>query len=102
MGLAFPKPESRAREKQQRKRTKEAIRRDVYREVTIRDGRRCRSCGSRVHLHHHHLRFRSKGGADTSANLLLLCAVCHDDLHGYRLGITGTDANKVLRFVRRG
>jgi 5-methylcytosine-specific restriction endonuclease McrA len=47
--------------------------------VDVRDGLRCRICGeyAGVDIQHHHIVYRSKGGEDTTANLISLCANCH-------------------------
>ena len=102
-GMLFEKPESRTAEKAARLARKERERREAYRLVERRDGYRCRSCGERWTSGegHHHLKFRSGGGADTTANLLLLCQRCHADVHAYRLTLVGTNANRSLRFERR-
>lgn len=100
VGLAFPKPNARAAEKDTARKLKEAQRRIVYRLVTKRD-KVCRCCQAKgPGLHHHHLKFRSTGGQDTEANLYLLCPTCHADVHGYRLTVIGDDARFTLRFER--
>ena len=45
--------------------------------VDIRDRGRCRECGERYGLEHHHARFRSAGGKDDEDNIVLLCGWCH-------------------------
>lgn len=100
MPLKFAKPESRAAEKIDARKAREAHQRVIYRLVTKRD-RVCRNCKAKgPGLHHHHLRYRSKGGEDSEKNLLLLCGRCHADCHGYRLHIEGDDARHQLLFVR--
>lgn len=32
----------------------------------------------------HHLKLRSKGGTNALSNLILLCAKCHNEVHGIR------------------
>lgn len=52
--------------------------------VCERDGNRCRRCGHGVlspWRHLHHRRRRSQGGTDGLANLVLLCARCHREVH---------------------
>lgn len=98
--MRFPKPESRAAEKAQKQRAKLFNRRSVWRFVKERDHHRCRNCSSTRGLHHHHIQFLSRGGNDSSENVVLLCAECHADIHAYRLHIVGMDANKQLKFVR--
>lgn len=45
--------------------------------VSVRDGGRCRQCGSTEQLHFDHVIPVSRGGANTVANIQLLCAVCN-------------------------
>ncbi len=49
--------------------------------VLRRDGWRCQQCGSRTNLQVHHIRLRSRSGADTEENLITLCSGCHDEIH---------------------
>lgn len=72
--------------------------RKVYATVNARDKYRCRACGDHCHPyvsealkkgHHHHVRFRSRGGADHSSNVCLLCAFCHAFVHDHKLIVTG-------------
>lgn len=93
-GAPCPKP-SFTRDKQQAKRERDRHWQDVRRQVLERDGRRCRVCHVKQGTDVHHIRFRSVGGDNTTANLACLCAVCHSAVHSYRLAITG-DANKRL------
>jgi hypothetical protein len=82
--------------------------RTVCRLVTAREGGCCRVCGKRCGgmgllnaSHHHHITYRSAGGADTIENLCLLCAPCHDMVHVKKtLRIEG-DAELGLTFWRR-
>jgi len=48
--------------------------------VARRDGG-CVICGSKTHLHNHHLRKRSKQGSDRTNNQVTLCKDCHADVH---------------------
>ena len=50
-------------------------------QVLQRDGWRCQSCGRTTQLQVHHIRFRSRSGADAENNLITLCAECHSQLH---------------------
>jgi hypothetical protein len=79
-------------------RERESRRRSVYAAVDARDQRQCRCCGRREKLHHHHLTFRSKGGGDDTANVLLLDAYCHALIHARQLWILGSDADKRITF----
>jgi 5-methylcytosine-specific restriction endonuclease McrA len=47
----------------------------------------------------HHVRFRSRGGVDSTANCACLCRMCHAEIHAYRLAVSG-DANGKLKFER--
>jgi 5-methylcytosine-specific restriction endonuclease McrA len=62
----------------------------AYRLVDLRDRGRCRVCGDTSGpMHHHHIRYRSLGGADSSANVALVCARCHADIHAARVRLSG-------------
>lgn len=54
-----------------------SIPQDVKIAVAARDGGRCRQCGSAVDLHFDHVIPWSKGGANTVANIQLLCGPCN-------------------------
>lgn len=95
------KPKSRAREKSQRTKARESTYKANCRLVSIRDAHKCRVCGARDGLQHHHIRFRSQGRDDSTANLLLVCGGCHSDVHAYRLVITG-NADSVVTCEQRG
>jgi len=45
--------------------------------VSVRDGGRCRQCGSTQELHFDHVIPVSRGGANTVANIQLLCGPCN-------------------------
>jgi 5-methylcytosine-specific restriction endonuclease McrA len=45
--------------------------------VSARDGGRCRQCGSTAQLHFDHVIPISRGGANTLANIQLLCGACN-------------------------
>ena len=95
---AQPRPRPREFEQEDKKRELSALERSVRIAVQQRDGRRCRCCGRKDRLHHHHLVFRSKGGAWSSENILLLCSGCHALLHARQLWIFGKNADKRLTF----
>lgn len=59
--------------KQVRRSIPERVRSEVWR----RDGGVCVQCGSRERLEFHHIIPVSRGGADTTRNLELLCEKCH-------------------------
>ena len=54
-----------------------SIPQDVKITVSARDGGRCRQCGSTGDLHFDHVIPWSKGGANTVANIQLLCGPCN-------------------------
>jgi hypothetical protein len=54
-----------------------SIPQDVKIAVAARDGGRCRQCGSTADLHFDHVIPWSKGGANTVANIQLLCGQCN-------------------------
>ncbi len=107
MALAFPKPTV-TRDRVQYKLQREADLRAAIAAVWLRDGSRCRSChhyvthggslGRRGEVHHLVKRSQSTRQRAVTANLVLLCGVCHADVTLYRLIIRGTSANGVLTF----
>ena len=54
-------------------RNSRSIPQDVKIAVAVRDGGRCRQCGSTQELHYDHVIPWSKGGANTVNNIQLLC-----------------------------
>jgi hypothetical protein len=58
-------------------RVRRAIPQDVKIAVSVRDGGRCRQCGSTHQLHFDHVIPVSRGGANTPANVQLLCGPCN-------------------------
>jgi hypothetical protein len=58
-------------------RAKRSIPQDVKIAVSARDGGRCRQCGSTQQLHFDHVIPISRGGANTVANIQLLCGACN-------------------------
>ena len=97
---SIQKPISRAAEKQQRHRDKERVWQQLRRLVLHRDKHTCRACGFREGVDVHHIKMRSAGGDDSTANCAALCRVCHAEIHAYRLFLVGKDANKSLRVER--
>jgi 5-methylcytosine-specific restriction endonuclease McrA len=49
--------------------------------ILERDSWRCQFCGTRSNLQVHHIIYRSHGGLDDEANLITVCASCHDKIH---------------------
>lgn len=85
-----------------------AIRRATWKAVDTRDRRICRACGRlsdpegaglTQRGHRHHIQYRSAGGADETANVVTLCAACHNDEHQHRLKVDG-NADEALTFWR--
>lgn len=93
---SLQKPASKASEKRERTKAREAAYRANCRLVDRRDGHKCRVCGSRDNLMHHHVRFRSQGRDDSTSNLVLLCGSDHADVHAYRLTITGNADSELI------
>jgi hypothetical protein len=103
-----PKPTARVREKAEKVKQTKAHRAEVAKAVARRDGHRCRCCGTACdpnamelmkRAHQHHIVFRSKGGNDTTENLVSLCAWCHADVHAHVLKVEG-NADLGLEFWR--
>ncbi len=61
-----------------------------YRTFT-RDGWRCQvpGCGSRAHLHAHHVIYRSRNGPDEGWNLVSVCRSCHEMIHSGCITVRG-------------
>lgn len=73
--------------------------------VDGRDEGRCRACGKVVPVgqrHHHHLVPRSKGRDDSTSNVVLLCGLCHDQVHGARTLMVEGNADVAVCIARRG
>lgn len=75
--------------------------------VDARDKRECRACGKKSNPdgvgllnrgHRHHIVYRSAGGQDVSANLVTLCATCHNAEHVKRTLRVDGDADERLTF----
>ena len=100
-GLAFPKGQPRIIDRITKKHALAAQERLCRAEVKQRDKGRCRvpNCKqSSAHLHH--IVFRSQGGRWQACNIVSLCVLHHQLVHGGVLSISG-DANKVLTFDGR-
>lgn len=97
MTLGIPKPPSRAAEKKAERRVSDRRWQLVRAVVLARDHFRCRHCQSPFMVDAHHIKFRSAGGKDIPSNLAALCRPCHDEIHAYRLAVSG-DANESLWF----
>jgi hypothetical protein len=58
-------------------RVRRSVPQDVKIAVSVRDGGRCRHCGSTDQLHFDHVIPVSRGGTNTAANVQLLCGSCN-------------------------
>lgn len=105
--FGFPKPRPKIFDKRDQQRERERITREVYALVAERDRRQCRCCGrkgsyeasgSDKALHRHHLVYRSRGGVETSENLISLCRWCHALIHAKQLWPLGTNADRRITF----
>lgn len=97
-GLAIPKPEPRWKSKQAKDTKNASEQKMCYAEVDKRDGPQCRVCCKRVGgiglllaRIHHHLIYRSLGGAHETWNVLSICVRCDDEIH--RLGTLKVHGN---------
>jgi len=88
------KPVPRYVEKLIAKRDKAANMRRVRAAVLARDKGKCRCCGKKGTDLHHCL-YRSRGGRDTTDNLVTTCRTCHDAIHAHVLKVFGEDAATV-------
>ena len=100
---ATPKPAkgSKTREKARAKARQRRSDWFVYQAVDLRDGHLCRlcHCWQGANIERHHIVFRSQCGETTTANVLSLCAECHQSVHAHRVTLSG-DADTVLTVVR--
>lgn len=96
--VRLPKGRPAIFDKRDAQRERDRIQKAVAFAVSERDGRACRCCARKDGLHHHHLVFRSRGGADSTENELLLCKFCHALIHARQLWILGKNADKRLTF----
>jgi hypothetical protein len=78
-------------------RARRSIPQDVKIAVSARDGGRCRQCGSTAQLHFDHVIPISRGGANTVANIQLLCGACNR-AKGAKMKLTASRG----RAARRG
>lgn len=98
--MLYPKPKPRLLEKRQAKALTKKEWRALHKTVAERDGKRCRNCGVERGLDLHHVIFRSLGGKDVAENLVLLCARCHQDVHGHLLKLRWRDDAQPAKTVR--
>lgn len=100
-GLALRKPDPVWKKKQASVGAERKAMRECYTKVDLRDERKCRVCQKHVGgigmlqaVHHHHLQYRSKGGAHETSNVLSLCVGCHQAVHDGEIRLSG-DADEV-------
>ena len=110
--IGFPKPEF-AKGKRKAKRERAKRLRTAQDRVWDRDGSKCRACGFPVvrsilaaglpiegHVHHLVKRSQSKALREALSNLVLVCRSCHQDIHAYRLRVSG-NADETLTWERK-
>jgi hypothetical protein len=95
-------------EKVEERKAVDKQKRDTYREIDARDGRRCRCCGRKGNpnavgalgrIHRCHIHDAGTQGAMSAKNLVSLCWLCASLETAKQLFIIGTDANREdLRF----
>jgi hypothetical protein len=85
-----------------RARARSAAYRRVCAIVDERDGNTCRCCGVWVGdaRHHHHIIYRSRRGTDSTDNVIVLCARCHEGVHRHQLEIEGDATSAVFTWRR--
>lgn len=108
--LKFPKGPSRYERKDAKRKAEDAALRAAHAAVDKRDKGKCRICGKPANLggtgvleqgHRHHVQYRSKGGMDTTDNLVLLCPKCHAAIHAGKVRLSGdADAEQGLLLER--
>ena len=97
--MVLAKSEPRAREKRRKVNAKAAAYAKVRVEVWTRDRGRCRTCGvlcGGALSETHHIKYRSRGGADIASNLVLVCRSCHAAIHARRVVLSGTADELVI------
>ena len=91
-----PKGQPRVLAKEDAAKAAARLQRKAMAAVRKRDGRICRVPGCKVSsTHTHHVLYRSKGGKDTTSNLVRLCQRHHRYVHAGLLRIQG-DADQKL------
>jgi hypothetical protein len=100
---------TRLESKREKKAAAEAHWRDVCAKVTRREASHCRVSGKRVDPfaldplrrgEHHHIRFRSAGGTDSTDNVILVSREIHDAIHAGKLRVEG-NADEAITVWRR-
>jgi len=89
-----------AKRRAAKRRAKEAAYWKACALVNLRDGLRCKVCNHPTRDgHHHHIRPRSLGGPDTTANLIRVCADCHQAIHAKRIRVAGNPNDGTLQIT---
>ncbi|MDR3601110.1 MAG: RNA-guided endonuclease IscB [Desulfosporosinus sp.] len=68
--------------------------------VLDRDNHTCQHCRGKSKdskLEVHHIIFRKNGGSDEASNLVTLCKMCHDSLHGGNITLKGGKSKGYLK-----
>lgn len=94
-----PKPLPRVVDKAAQKRETARTLKAVCALVDVRDQHACRCCGVKSLLEHHHRISRGAGGGHTTANILLLCRLCHKLAQQYRILLEGASCDGPLKFA---
>lgn len=89
--MLLPKPRPKLLLDRVLKREKDSNWRKVRRIVLERDGYRCRVCRRKKAVDVHHVIFRSLGGKDEAKNLIAVCKVCHEGIHGHVIRLRWKD-----------
>jgi 5-methylcytosine-specific restriction endonuclease McrA len=79
--MSFDKPRPHVLVKADQRKVKDREDMTVRSRVRERDGFKCRACGKRC-VDVHHLKLRSRGGANEASNLLCLCRLDHARVDG--------------------
>ncbi len=94
--FAIPKPAPRWKDKAKKLADDKKAERECYAQVDRRDSHCCRVCRARVGgvgmlqaVHHHHLVYRSRGGAHDTKNVVSLCVKCHSAVHNGEIRLSG-------------
>ena len=73
---------------------------EMIEDYTVRET--CGLCHGNLPLESHHKVFRSPGGGDEPGNLVRLCKVCHDAVHGIPTSVHGHSCATCPILRRRG
>lgn len=68
--------------------------------VLERDGGVCRICGGSFGIQVHHIKFRSAGREDSTANCIVICQTCNDGIHVTRSIVVTGNGDGELRITR--